>query len=194
MRQTTDLRYLIVPGWQGSSAEHWQSHWQQVLPQCTRVEQDDWLLPQRDAWVAQLERQIAADRRPVVLIAHSLGCVTVAHWAVQASPALLARVRGVLLVAPADVERPDCPEPLRNFAPMPDLRLPFASVLVGSSNDHAAEAQRALQFAQQWGSDAVILPNAGHINVRSGHHHWEQGFAWLYQLQEQSQNEQQRRA
>ncbi len=194
MRNETDVRYLIVPGWQGSPAEHWQSHWQQVLPDCSRVEQDDWLLPERQAWIAQLERQIAADRRPVVLIAHSLGCVTVAHWAAQASPALLARVQGALLVAPADVERLDCPAALCNFAPMPSSSLPFPSVLVGSSDDHAAEAQRALQFAQQWGSDAVILPKAGHINVQSGHQRWEEGFTWLYQVQERSETRQQRSA
>lgn len=194
MRNETDLRYLIVPGWQGSPVEHWQSHWQQVLPNCLRVEQSDWILPERQAWVAQLERQIVADRRPVVLIAHSLGCVTVAHWVAQASAALLERVRGALLVAPADVERNDCPEPLRNFAPMPSLRLPFASVLIGSSNDHAATAQRALEFAQVWGSEAVILPDAGHINVQSGHHLWEQGFSWLYQLQERSHSRSQRSA
>ncbi len=194
MRQITDVRYLIVPGWQGSPAEHWQSHWQQVLPECARVEQADWLLPQRQAWIAQLEAQIAADQRPVLLIAHSLGCVTVAHWAAQASSVLLARVRGALLVAPADVERTDCPAALLNFAPMPSQRLPFPSMLVGSSNDHAAEAQRALLFAQQWGSAATILPQAGHINVQSGHHRWEQGFAWLYQLQQQSQSHYQRSA
>lgn len=194
MRNDTELRYLIVPGWQGSPAEHWQSHWQQVLPQCARVEQDDWLLPQRHAWVAELEQQIAIDQRPVLLIAHSLGCVTVAHWAAQASSDLLARVRGALLVAPADVERQDCPAALRNFAPIPSADLPFPSVLVGSSNDHAADAQRALQFAQQWGSEAVILPNVGHINVCSGHQRWEQGFAWLYQLQERSDLGDQRRA
>lgn len=194
MRNESDLRYLIVPGWQGSPAEHWQSHWQQVLPNCLRVEQSDWILPERQAWVAQLERQIVADRRPVVLIAHSLGCVTVAHWVAQASTVLLERVHGALLVAPADVERNDCPEPLRNFAPMPSLRLPFPSVLIGSSNDHAATAQRALKFAQVWGSEAVILPNAGHINVQSGHHLWEQGFSWLYQLQERSHSRSQRRA
>ncbi len=194
MRNKTDVRYLIVPGWQGSSAEHWQSHWQNVLPESVRVEQDNWLEPQRQAWIAQLERQIAADQRPVVLIAHSLGCVTVAHWAAQASPVLLARVRGALLVAPADVERADCPAALRNFAPVPSQRIPFPSILVGSSNDHAADASRALQFAQWWGSNSVILPHAGHINVQSGHHRWEQGFAWLYQLQERSSSHYQRSA
>ena len=41
------IRYLILPGWQGSSAEHWQSHWQRSLPNSARVEQQDWLNPQR---------------------------------------------------------------------------------------------------------------------------------------------------
>src|SRR5690554_6208840 len=104
MNTATEVRYLIVPGWNGSPADHWQSHWQRVLPDCSRVQQENWSMPQRAAWVAQLEQQIATEQRPVVLIAHSLGCITVSHWAAQASPSLLARVRGALLVAPADVE------------------------------------------------------------------------------------------
>ena len=113
------IRYLIVPGWQGSPDNHWQSHWQRTLPNSARVEQQDWLTPQRQDWVHVLEQAIAAERSPVILIAHSLGCITVAHWAAQASPALLRQVRGALLVAPADVERPTCAPVLRNFAPIP---------------------------------------------------------------------------
>lgn len=194
MSLSAGVRYLIVPGWNGSPAEHWQSHWQQVLPDCVRVQQESWSMPQRDAWIAQLERQIAADHRPVVLIAHSLGCITVSHWAAQATPNLLARVRGALLVAPADVERDDCPLALRNFAPISKQPLPFPAVLIGSSNDHAASASRARLFAQQWSAEAVILPEAGHINVQSGHHRWQQGFAWLYQLQENADKYYQQRA
>lgn len=93
------IRYLIVPGWQGSPDNHWQSHWQRTLPNSARVEQQDWLTPQRQDWVHALEQAIAAERSPVILIAHSLGCITVAHWAAQASPALLRQVRGALLVA-----------------------------------------------------------------------------------------------
>lgn len=39
------IRYLIVPGWQGSPEDHWQSHWQNNLPNSARVEQADWLTP-----------------------------------------------------------------------------------------------------------------------------------------------------
>lgn len=188
------IRYLIVPGWQGSPDSHWQSHWQRTLPNSTRVEQADWLAPQRSDWVAELERSVASDPRPVVLIAHSLGCITVAHWAARAPRELLQRVRGALLVAPADVERSNCPEALRNFAPIPRRPLPFASLVVGSDNDSAASASRAISLGQTWGSEVVILPGAGHINVKSGHQQWEQGFAYLYRLQSRVERQARKRA
>ncbi len=177
------LHYLIVPGWQGSPDEHWQSHWQRVLPSASRVEQTDWLQPQRQAWIAELEQAINAAPAPVVLIAHSLGCITVAAWAAQASPQLLHKVRGALLVAPADVERNGCPAPLQNFAPINRQALPFPSLLVGSDNDSAASPERASWLALCWGSELLMLAGVGHINVQSGHRTWEQGFAWLYRLQ-----------
>lgn len=188
------VHYLILPGWQGSPAEHWQSHWQRVLPDASRVEQDDWQQPRRADWVARLEQQIAAAPGRLVLVAHSLGCITLAHWAAQARPELRDRVLGALLVAPADVERPGCPEALHNFAPIPSQLLPFPSLLVGSDNDPAATAARALEMARSWGAQAVILPGAGHINVKSGHCQWEQGFAHLYRLQSLIEQQARRRA
>jgi predicted alpha/beta hydrolase family esterase len=176
------VHYLIVPGWHGSPEDHWQSHWQRTLPGSQRVEQSDWLLPQRPDWVAELNRCIASSPKPVVLIAHSLGCPTVAHWASGAPEEALRRVTGALLVAPADPERPGCPDPLRNFAPLPDGRLPFPSVLVGSDNDPAASAQRAQALGSAWGSEVTILSGVGHLNVASGHHRWEEGLIYLYRL------------
>jgi predicted alpha/beta hydrolase family esterase len=188
------IRYLILPGWQGSPDDHWQSHWQRTLPNASRVEQVDWDNPDLKSWVAALERAIDAERTPVILIAHSLGCVTVAHWAAQSDPDVLRRVRGALLVAPADVQRPGCPEPLQGFAPIPRDLLPFPSLLVGSDNDHAASPARALEMARDWGAEAAILTGAGHINVKSGHYRWEQGFAHLYRLQSRVEQLTRRRA
>jgi predicted alpha/beta hydrolase family esterase len=133
------IRYLIVPGWQGSSDDHWQTHWQNSLPNSARVEQADWLTPRREDWIAALAEAIAADSTPVILIAHSLGCITVAHWAERAPASLLSQVRGALLVAPADVERPACAPALRNFAPIPTWPLPFPSQIVSSDNDCGRE-------------------------------------------------------
>lgn len=177
------IRYLIVPGWQGSAEDHWQSHWQRSLPNSGRVEQADWMAPLCEDWVAALEQAIVSAAGPVILIAHSLGCMAVVHWAAHAPRALLQQVQGALLVAPADVERPNCPPALRNFAPIPKAPLPFPCQVVGSDNDPAISAPRALELAREWGAEAGILTGAGHINVKSGHQCWEQGFAYLYRLQ-----------
>jgi predicted alpha/beta hydrolase family esterase len=72
---------------------------------------------------------------------------------------------------------------LRNFAPIPTEALPFPSQVVSSDNDPAVSVPRALYLAQAWGAEAGLLSNAGHINVKSGHERWEQGFAYLYRLQ-----------
>lgn len=178
----TEVNYLIVPGWNGSPENHWQSHWHRTLPCAQRVEQSDWQWPCLQRWIAQLEQDIRALPGQVVLIAHSLGCITLAHWASQAGKKDLASVCGALLVAPADVEREGCPQPLVSFAPVPLQQLPFPSVLVGSDSDHAASRERALEFAGAWGSEPIILQGAGHINVESGHRHWEEGFAYLDRL------------
>ncbi|MCQ4297240.1 alpha/beta hydrolase [Pseudomonas stutzeri] len=192
--RSESIHYLIVPGWYGSPDEHWQTHWQRTLPNSARVEQRDWIAPRREDWVAELERSVAASTEPVILVAHSLGCITVAHWAAHAPLELLDRVRGALLVAPADVERSGCPQPLRSFAPISRQPLPFASQLVGSDNDNASSAARAAAMGGDWGSETTILSGAGHINVTSGHHRWEQGFAFLYRLQNRIEQQARRSA
>lgn len=181
--QSDHYYFLVVPGWHGSEAHHWQSHWTAQL-QAYRVEQRDWHHPNRQEWVATLEAalsEIPTDR-PIILIGHSLGCITVAHWALQATSVLRARVAGALLVAPADVERPDCPAPLQNFAPIPRQSLPFPVHIVASTNDPAATAQRALMLSRFWGAELDVLAGVGHINVASGHHQWEAGYEFLSHL------------
>lgn len=175
--------FLVVPGWHGSEADHWQSHWTAQL-QAYRVEQRDWHQPDRLQWVDTFEATLREipDDRPVILIGHSLGCITIAHWALDAAPALRARVAGALLVAPADVERPDCPEPLQNFAPIPHQPLPFPVHVVASTNDPAVTAQRALALSRFWGAELDVLAGVGHLNVASGHHQWEAGYEFLNHL------------
>jgi predicted alpha/beta hydrolase family esterase len=175
---------LIVPGWQDSGPEHWQSHWQARL-HAERVQQTDWDRPLRTDWVRGLQRAIAQADRPVLLIAHSLGCITIAHWALTAPGAFQARrmVRGALLVAPADVERAEAPGELRDFAPVPDRRLPFPSIVVASTTDPYCQFERAQLFAARWGARLVSLGAAGHINPDAGYTEWADGLALLQPLQ-----------
>lgn len=162
---------LVLPGWNGSEPCHWQSRWQERFPGWQRVQQRDWAFPVRDEWVRALAHCLAGRHRPVVLVAHSLGCITAAHWAAAGG----AGVAAALLVAPADVERSSVAAPLRDFAPLPRTPLPFPALVVASDDDPACEAGRARGLARDWGADMVLLPRHGHINARSGLGHWESG-------------------
>lgn len=168
MQRTT--RFFIVPGLGSSGPDHWQTHLERNDPAFIRIEQRDWETPDRSVWVATLEEALAGeDLSNVVLIAHSLGCVTVAHWAATYGRV----VRGALLVAPSDVETARYAAfPTTGFVPMPLQRLPFPSKVVASTNDEWVSAPRAREFAAAWGSEFVDLGVAGHINAASGYGPW----------------------
>src|SRR5256885_15059985 len=70
----------LLPGWQNSDADHWQSRWEQRHGY-RRLEQNDWDRPLRGDWSARLQETVLDAPRPVVLVAHSLGCILVAWWA-----------------------------------------------------------------------------------------------------------------
>jgi hypothetical protein len=57
--------------------------------------------------------------------------------------------------------------------------------MVTSDNDPYVGLQRAREYASAWGSSLVVLENAGHINVASGHGAWPEGFALLSTLRNQ---------
>ena len=177
-RSEAPLPILIVPGFGNSGPDHWQSLWQSALPGCVRVEQRDWEAPIRAEWVETLDDAIGRQPAAPVLVAHSLGCLAVAHWATaHARP-----VKGALLVAPPDVEEPYTPEAVRGFAPIPMARLPFATILVASRNDVYTAFARARGFADAWGSRFVDCGDAGHINADAGFGSWPDGERLLAEL------------
>lgn len=170
---------LLLPGYQNSGPEHWQSAWEREDATLLRVEQADWDNPRLDEWVAALDAAVAAQPGPVVLAAHSLGCITVAHWAATHDRPVL----GALLVAPADIDTADVAE-LRNFRPVPLSALPFPSTVVASSDDPWCSPERSRQFAAAWGSRFVEIGAHGHINSASGMGSWPEGRALLDELAE----------
>ena len=171
---------LIVPGLGGSGPAHWQTRWQARDVRCVRVEQRDWDAPRCDEWCDNLERAVTRAPGEVVLVAHSLGVVVVAHWASSGS---VDKVKGALLVAPPDVESTDrVPALLEHFAPIPREQLPFRSIVLGSRDDPYACIDCPRQLAEAWGASFVDLGELGHINAESGIGDWEQGWQILQGL------------
>ena len=169
----------VLPGWQNSGPGHWQSRWEALLG-FKRVQQHDWMRPLRGDWLIQLEEAVLAATCPVVLVAHSLGCIQTAAWASISQQTH--RVRAALLVAPGDVEQPDVRPLLPTWQPIAMQPLSFVSTLVGSHNDPFCRFERAQALAQAWGSALHDMGDAGHINAESGLGDWPQGLAWLDDL------------
>lgn len=174
---------FILPGLFNSGDGHWQTVWEQSLPNARRVQQAEWNAPNRADWVETLDAAIASSDGPVVLAAHSLGCALTAWWASERGHAPhAAKVRGALLVAPPDVERADFPAFVTGFAPMPSIGLSFPAAVIASSNDPWCALPRARAWAEGW--DAVFhdIGAHGHINGDSGLGDWRQGREWLDNL------------
>ena len=180
---------LFVPGLR----DHVDAHWQTLLafdlrargrkvfmvPPMGRVDLDC------GARVAAIEREAQAIDGPLVLVAHSGGCVMVAHWARQTKRP----VRGALLATPPDFEQPmpegyPSIEALRDsgWLPVPREPLPFASVVAASRDDPLGRFERIEQLARDWDSRLVDLGQVGHLNPASGFGTWPRAEEFIDEL------------
>jgi predicted alpha/beta hydrolase family esterase len=169
---------LILPGYDNSGPEHWQSLWEKAHPEYCRVQQHSWTAPVCDDWVAALDLAIAAAAAPPVLVAHSLGCHAIAHHAARHTRA----VHGALLVAPPNVDDPAFPPVIKGFRPIPRAPLPFPSIVVSGSDDWYMAPDDARDLARAWGSRFVLLERGGHINADAGFGPWPEGERLLAEL------------
>lgn len=180
MSRSESLRRIIVPGYCNSGEDHWQSHWQNRLGNSQRTNPASWESPEHDNWVAALEREVRSSDTPAVLIAHSLGTITVAEWAATHATD---RVIGTLLVAIPDVQREDLPASISGFSNPLLEPLPFSAIAVLSSNDPYCRLDRGHHFANHFGARIEEVGDKGHINHDSNIGVWSEGLAWLDELE-----------
>ncbi|RIX77770.1 RBBP9/YdeN family alpha/beta hydrolase [Acidovorax cavernicola] len=180
---------LIVPGLRDAVSHHWQTLLEADLRE--RGQPTASVPPMGrealgcEARVAAIEHAVQSLAGPVVLVAHSGGCLMVAHWARRSTRPIL----GALLAAPPDFERP-MPEGYPSLAslddhgwlPVPRERLPFRSIVGTSRNDPLAAQERAAQLADAWGSEQVDLGEVGHLNPASGFGPWPRALDFIAQL------------
>ncbi len=175
----SDATVLLLPGWQNSDSDHWQSRWEFVHGD-RRVEQHDWMRPLRGDWSARLEEAVLAATGPLVLVAHSLGCLLVAAWASHSGHT--DKVIAALLVAPGDLERDDLRQMIPGWAPIVRQRLPFRAHLIAADNDPYCVADRSRALAADWGVPYTDAGPLGHLNSDSGLGDWPEGRALLTDL------------
>jgi predicted alpha/beta hydrolase family esterase len=168
----------MVPGIGGSGSSHWQTLWERKYPEFSRVEQLDWDRPICADWMDKLHKAVEGAGAKPILVAHSLGCLLVAHWAAKS----LSAAAGALLVAPADPDNICFPAQASGFWPVPMKRMEFPSILVASSDDPFCEMEFARRCAAGWGSRLMDAGPAGHINAEGGMGDWPFGFSLLQEL------------
>lgn len=169
---------LILPGIGNSGPLHWQSVWENNNPDFRRVRQNDWDNPVRHNWVAALEAAVRESGPQTIPVAHSLGCLTLAHWAATVH----APVRAAMLVAVPDPESPAFPKTAVGFDNIPLKPLGFNSLVVVSSDDVFGSVAHAQKCAAAWESRLVNIGTKGHINAQSNLGSWQEGVALLQTL------------
>lgn len=169
---------LICPGIGNSGPEHWQSRWERANPDFVRIAQRDWDKPVCAEWTAVLESTVQRLGPSVVVVAHSLACLAVAHWAARPH----APIRAALLVAVPDPAGAAFPVEASGFSPLPMQPFSFPSIVVSSSDDPYGSSEHAAACAAAWGSRLVEIGAAGHINASSNLGDWPAGLALLQQL------------
>ncbi|MEY4748924.1 MAG: hypothetical protein RIQ60_1138 [Pseudomonadota bacterium] len=166
---------LLVPGLRDHVDQHWQTLLQAHLPGCRSVPpmgREDLDCARR---VAAIEAAAQAIEGPLVMVAHSGGCIMLAHWARQTRRA----VRGALLATPPDFESPmpaGYPTITQlqagGWLPVPRTPLPFRSLVALSRNDPLGRTDRVAALAADWGSEIADLGEVGHLNPASGYGPW----------------------
>ena len=168
--------YFIVPGMGNSGPEHWQTFFEKSGDNFHRINQQEWDAPTCSDWISTIENTLSVfDMTTVILIGQSLGCLTIAHWAMRYGK----KIKGALLVAPTDLEAPEYTLPTKGFDPIPKTKINFKTIVVASENDPWVTLDRAKYFASNWGSEFINIGKAGHINVASGFGEWIQGLEIL---------------
>lgn len=171
--------YFIIPGLGNSGEEHWQTHFENSDKNFQRINQLEWDAPNCNEWMKNIDEVVSKyDPSTVILIGHSLGCITIANWAKQYGR----KIKAALLVAPSDIESPAYSFTSSGFTPIPLDKINFKTIVVTSSDDPWVSSSRAKYFAESWGSKLINIGNAGHINTASGYGNWQEGLNILKTL------------
>ena len=165
---------LLVPGISNSGPDHWQSRWQALHVDVSRVMQRDWEQPVCDEWADALDEAVQHAREAPILVAHSLGCLVVARWAARSAQ----RVHAIVLVAVPDPAGPNFPAEASGFMPVADaLRERPRVTVVSSIDDPYASEAHTRRCVAAWSAAHVSIGAAGHINAGSGLGDWPAGWA-----------------
>lgn len=170
-----DPLILIVPESAEGAPQHWQTRWERSRDNCRRLDLGMWDEPHRNTWVNKLNLAIYRADRPVLLVGHGLGCLTIAWWAEYEHPPVGGSVIGALLVAPPDPELPGADPRLAKFGAPPRQPLPFPACVIAGADDPSCSLRSAIELARDWDCRFTEAGAVGHLDAASGVGDWALG-------------------
>jgi predicted alpha/beta hydrolase family esterase len=170
-----DATVLIVPGLRGQVADHWQTLLAARTSRALSVEPLGRGNIDLSTRLDAIEAAANAAQGPLIVVAHSAGCIMVAHWAGRTKRP----VAGALLAVPPDFEAPmpagyPTMDTLRTagWLPVPREPLPFPAIVAASLDDPLGRFDRTSELSEAWGGRLVSLGAVGHLNPASGYGDW----------------------
>jgi len=170
-------RVLILHGWGGSDAPHWQAHLAGKIAQNYGTVSfpllDNCHFPSKNRWFKQV-KQILLEFQPDTVVCHSLAN-TLWFWLCQDEE--ISPIKQLFMVSPPSLNTKI--ETLKTFFPSPLPQTLYAKdiEMIVSDDDPYIELQEAQSIAHKYNAPLSILNKAGHINAESGYGEWK----WIEQ-------------
>lgn len=165
-------KILILHGWGGSDAPHWQAELAAEAAKNYGTVSfpllDNCHFPSKNRWVKQV-KNILNDFQPTIVVCHSLAN-TLWFWLCQEE---IGSVEKLFLVAPPSLHTDI--DTLKTFFPCEKPKQLYAKEIqmMVSDNDPYMELEEAKAIADYYQIPLTVLENAGHINADSGFGKWK---------------------
>ena len=174
---STQDKVLILHGWGGSDAPHWQAELAVTLARDYGTVSfpllDNCHFPSKNRWVKQL-KGILEDFRPDTVVCHSLAN-TLWFWLCQEQEFMqdISDIKRLFMVSPPSLTTEV--DTIKTFFPckMPEKLYAKEVQMIVSDNDPYINVEEANTIAKQYNIPLTVIKNAGHINADSNYGKWD---------------------
>ena len=164
---------LILHGWGGSDAPHWQAELASELAKNYGTVSfpllDNCHFPSKNRWIKQV-KEILSDFKPDTVVCHSLANNL---WLWLCEEGEIEEVQRLFMVSLPSLQTEE--KTIKTFFPCPLPKNIHAKEvhMIVSDNDPWVKMDEAKEIASQFDIPLTIIKDAGHINDDSGYGKWD---------------------
>ena len=164
---------LILHGWGGSDAPHWQAELASEIAKNYGTVSfpllDNCHFPSKNRWLKQVKK-LLKEFKPDTVVCHSLANI-LWFWLCQEED--MVAIERLFMVSPPSLQTTEAT--IKTFFPceIPTNLYAKEIELIVSDNDPWIELNEAESMANSINANYTIINNAGHINADSGFEKWK---------------------